>query len=227
MTAILACPAPPVKSRSGEKGLDFAWTGCYASRMPAASPTALSLRFLREQGFLAQTVERWIPTRDPGAEGRRAGLLKAAAHLRDRAARMRARRSPGGSSAWNAADSAEWLIGSAEQIETTAGVEQEGPPGRRVDLFGLIDILCLDGQPGCLGVQACAYSGISRHVKEIREGTVKLPAVGKEPAFNELKCNLAIRWLRAGNRLSIFGWQKKDNRWTPRIVEITAATLEG
>ena len=181
--------------------------------MPGASPTSLTLRYLREQGCLAQVVERWVPTRDPESEGYRKGMLAGAAELR-RLIEL-------------AALSQDVLRHAAEVIERAAPAPTQGSPGRRVDLFGLIDILCLDGQPGCLGVQCCAYSGVSAHLKEIREGVVKLPAAGKACPVVMQKVEMARRWLSAGNRLSIFGWRKVDGKWTPRIVEITTDSLGG
>jgi|SRR5579862_2287329 len=185
--------------------------------MPSASPTQLTLRYLREQGFLAQVVERWVPTRDPEEEGRRSGMMEAVKFLRETAQRY----GDGVSGVISLA-----LREAADSIERSLPAEFQGSPGRRVDLFGLIDVLCLDGKPGCLGAQCCAYSGVSAHVKEMKEGTVKVPTLPMG-ALVELKRDLALRWLSAGNRLSIFGWHKKDGRWTPRIVEITAETLRG
>jgi len=185
--------------------------------MPGASPTQLTLRYLREQGFLAQVVERWVLTRDPHAEGERAGMLSAITYLRE-SANLRATARP---------VEAETIRHLAGVIERSLPQLPQGSPGRRVDLFGFIDVLCLDGKPGCLGAQCCAYSGVSAHVKEIKAGSVKFPAAGKRRAHEEAKRSLALRWLAHGNRLSIFGWRKVDGKWTPRIVEITAELLGG
>src|ERR1700747_2481471 len=165
--------------------------------MPGASPTALTLRYLREQGFLAQKVERWIPTRDPEAEGRREAMLAAIAMLRR-----------------GAASDPIWqphLISAAEEIEDAIPAAAQGSPGRRVDLFGLIDVLCLDGKPGCLGAQCCAYSSVSAHLKEIRYGVIKVPASKGVAGGSLQKCWIASRWLSCGNTLSIFGCGQADN----------------
>jgi hypothetical protein len=198
--------------------------------MASASPTQLTLRYLREQGWLAQVVERWLPTREPGIEARReeiAEILRMISTARDHARQLPVEAgNENGRIIHETADNAfEWLW---NRVGERTPPQVSGSPGRRVDLFGLIDVLCLDGQPGCLGVQCCAYSGVSAHVKEIRDGLVKMPApsTGK-PACEVSKRLLAKRWLAAGNRLSIFGWRKVDGKWTPRIVEITAELLGG
>jgi hypothetical protein len=185
--------------------------------MPGASPTSLSLRYLREQGWLAQVVERWIPTRDPETTGRRDGFILSIAELRAELLTFL----PMGLSA-NA------VISCIGRLERAMPAAVAGSPGRRVDLFGIIDIICLDSNPGCLGVQCCADSGVSKHLKEIREGIVKMPAVSKDrPAYDERKLFLAREWISKGNRLWVIGWKIKDRKWTPRVVNVTAETLGG
>ncbi len=95
-----------------------------------------------------------------------------------------------------------------------------GPPNKpfmrkRKDLFGCIDIVCLDGLPGVLGIQATSDSGgnVSARAQKIRE-----------------ECPAVRDWLAAGNRLQVWGWSKhrvseKSVRWSPRIVTITLDDL--
>jgi hypothetical protein len=103
------------------------------------TPTARSLKYGRDRGYLIEVVERWIP---------------------------QAR--------------------------------------RRKDLFGCIDLVALDGRPGCLGVQATSGSNVYARVKKIHEEC--WPA--------------AEAWLQAGNRLEVWGWRKLRGRWEPRIVQV-------
>jgi hypothetical protein len=88
------------------------------------------------------------------------------------------------------------------------------PFGRRVDLFGFIDIVALDGTPGVLGVQTTTQTNVSHRVEKLRT-----------------ECADAMRaWLSAGNRLVIHGWAKrgargKPKRWTVVEQTITLADL--
>lgn len=75
---------------------------------------------------------------------------------------------------------------------------------KRKDLFGFIDIVVLDGLPGVLGIQCTSGSNVSARVKKIREEC--WPA--------------AESWLRAENRIEVWGWRKKAGRWGVRIVKI-------
>ena len=74
---------------------------------------------------------------------------------------------------------------------------------RRIDLFGVIDILALDGEPGCIGIQATTGSNhASRRKKALAEPRLLL-------------------WLRAGNRFEVWSWRKGANgRWTLRSEPI-------
>lgn len=75
------------------------------------------------------------------------------------------------------------------------------PHGRRVDLFGIIDIVAL--APGrTLGVQSTSIGALSAHKKKLRE----------HPCTREV--------LRAGWELEIWAWEKKANRWTHRVIKI-------
>ena len=91
-----------------------------------------------------------------------------------------------------------------------------GPPkfGKRIDLFGFIDIVALPLEQGkVLGVQSCGQS-FSGHDKKILTDCREL----------------AVRWLMCGCRLQLWGWRKlkvkrggKAVRWTPRIKEYSLA----
>ena len=101
------------------------------------SPTALTLRELRKEGWTAQVVEHWVP----GANVRR-------------------------------------------------------------DLFGVIDVLALRDDT-ILGVQATSASNVSARIHKIADHP-NLPAIRK-----------------AGIRLEVHGWAKKDHRWVCRRVDIS------
>ena len=84
-----------------------------------------------------------------------------------------------------------------------------GPHGIRQDLFGFIDILCLDPADGIIGVQSCGqdYAGHVRKLTEERNEAV-------------------FEWLKHA-RAELWGWRKiklrrggKAMRWRPRIGDI-------
>ena len=86
--------------------------------MAGASPTSLTLKYLREHGWLAQVVERWVPTRDPEESGLRLGMLDAIRLLRARAA---------SDVIWSPT-----LISAAEELEAATPPEpQAGPPSSK------------------------------------------------------------------------------------------------
>lgn len=73
-------------------------------------------------------------------------------------------------------------------------VERYNPHARRrVDLYGWIDIVALDGKPGVLGVQATSASNLSSRVQKICGECAEA----------------AEEWLRAGNRAEVWAWSKK------------------
>lgn len=74
----------------------------------------------------------------------------------------------------------------------------------RQDLFGGIDLVVLDDQPGVLGIQATSDSNVAARV-------TKLTGL--------LEGALGV-WLRRGNRLQVWGWRKVKGRWTARYVEL-------
>lgn len=83
---------------------------------------------------------------------------------------------------------------------------RKGPAGYRKDAFGFIDILVLDGMPGCLAVQACGATGFADHLRKI-------------DAIEEVR-----NWLVAGNRLELWSWRKVaedgKERWRPKIAPL-------
>jgi hypothetical protein len=106
-----------------------------------------------------------------------------------------------------------------EQWVTFAGAKEEARPfldraavggetvkrggkGFKRDFMGFADILGLDGRLGVHAVQVCARSGLSAHLAKID---------------NE---DRAKAWLLAGNRLTIWTWEKKENRWQSREVPL-------
>lgn len=83
-----------------------------------------------------------------------------------------------------------------------------GPHGIRQDLFGIIDILALDGINGIIGVQSCGQAFSEHHKK-----------------LTEERAQQTIAWLSTkGCRLELWGWRKvklkrggKAVRWRPRM----------
>jgi hypothetical protein len=104
-----------------------------------------------------------------------------------------------------------WLAQVVEKWIATPGAKK-GPPGRRIDLFGVIDIVALDDEPGCLGVQATSTSNQPSRIDKSLD----------TPALRE--------WLKRGNRFEVWGWAKRKPRgakretWKLRRVDIV---LEG
>ncbi len=76
------------------------------------------------------------------------------------------------------------------------------PQGRRVDLFGVIDIIAC-GSNGTLAVQCTSYGNVSSRVNKIAES----------PHVGDMR--------EAGWRIEVHGWRKKKNRWVCRIVDIS------
>ena len=82
--------------------------------------------------------------------------------------------------------------------------------GFRKDLFGVLDIICLDPEFGIVGIQSCGQS-FKAHIDKITD--------------SECTENV-IEWLKAGARLELWGWRKlklkrggKAMRWRPRIMD--------
>lgn len=82
------------------------------------------------------------------------------------------------------------------------------------DLFGFIDIVVLDGKRGLLGVQATTGDHTGHRIDKINDTSPE----GVRPA--------ALAWLRAGLRLEVWGWRKRNDRtpgakkvWTLRRIK--------
>ena len=87
--------------------------------------------------------------------------------------------------------------------------------GFRKDLFGFIDIICLDPAEGIVAIQSCGTS-FSDHKKKICEE--------KHAEVRE--------WIQCGGKVELWGWRKlvvkrggKAMKWTPRIEKITLDML--
>lgn len=73
-------------------------------------------------------------------------------------------------------------------------------PGANVrkDAFGFGDVLVMDGEPGSMLIQATVTGSMSSRVTKI-----------KTFCLDDAK-----RWLKAGNRIEVWGWAKnKRGRW--------------
>lgn len=111
---------------------------------------------------------------------------------------------------WTAQVVERWLPGTRKNRET--GTLERTPYGTRKDLFGLGDILALDGQPGSLLIQACAGGDAAKRAAKVRD----LP---------ELRA-----WLDAGNRFEVWAWREawiatserhKAKRWGVRVLALS------
>jgi hypothetical protein len=86
-----------------------------------------------------------------------------------------------------------WLPGVVERWNPHARIRQ--------DLFGFVDLVVVDDEPGVLAVQATSGANVASRLRKIRELETGAPA----------------RWLRAGNRIEVWGWRKAANgRWQLR-----------
>lgn len=87
-------------------------------------------------------------------------------------------------------------------------ISQASIYGKRMDLFGIIDVIALDPEHGVVGIQSCGQA-YSAHFKKITEE----------------RAEDAIEWLQTpGTRLELWGWRKvlhkrggKAMRWRPRV----------
>ena len=73
---------------------------------------------------------------------------------------------------------------------------------RRIDLFGIIDVLCV-GSGEVVGVQATSYANISSRVKKITDSEV-LPTLRD-----------------ADIKILVHGWRKVKNKWTLKQVDLS------
>ena len=85
---------------------------------------------------------------------------------------------------------------------------------RRIDLFGCIDIVCLDGCAGVLGVQTTTTANVAARL-------TKITTECREDVW---------AWLEAGNSLHIHGWALRGPRgqrkeWTLRTRAVTLVDL--
>lgn len=92
-------------------------------------------------------------------------------------------------------------------------IAHAGPFGKRVDLFGFIDIIAIDPVDGIVAVQSCG-SSFSDHIK-------KMTGERNEMMFE---------WLKYA-KVELWGWRKvklerggKAERWRPRVADFR---LEG
>lgn len=85
-----------------------------------------------------------------------------------------------------------------------AEVTEKWIPGARIrkDLWGFVDVVGVrEGET--IGIQATSYTNVSARVKKIEESET-------------------IAIVRsAGWRLVVWGWHKKDGRWTFREVDVS------
>jgi hypothetical protein len=87
------------------------------------------------------------------------------------------------------------------------------PPGHRVDLFGIVDVLAV-GPQGTLGIQATSYGGVSDRLKKARD--------------ERAEQILAMR--AAGWQLRIWGWTQPKGprtRWVLKRDVDLMTTIEG
>ena len=110
------------------------------------------------------------------------------------------------------------MCGVVERFNPYGGAIVKGKRvGIRIDLFNIIDIICLDHSRGVLGIQACGQSHAAHYRK-----------------LTEEKREESIFWLKTPRTsLFIYAWRKvkvkrgmKAIRWEPRVTEITLKDLE-
>lgn len=92
---------------------------------------------------------------------------------------------------WEADVAERWIYGG------TPGLKR----GRRKDLFGFIDVVCLT-PTGILGLQVTSGSNVPSRVHKIQ---------------NECR-HKARAWLASGGKIEVWGWRKRpkrgaDNKW--------------
>lgn len=87
-----------------------------------------------------------------------------------------------------------------------------GEHGKRIDLFGIIDILVLDPEKGFIGIEACGQD-FQAHIRKMMD---------ERPQD-------CINWLSTpGGHLELWGWRKikmkrggKGKIWAPRFKVFT------
>jgi len=89
--------------------------------------------------------------------------------------------------------------------------------GFRKDLFGFVDLVCLDVERGIIAIQSCGQN-YSEHLRKIMD--------------SECTENV-IEWLKCGGCLELWAWRKvklkrggKAMRWQPRVKVFTLEEFE-
>jgi hypothetical protein len=158
------------------------------------TPTSRTLAYLRDEGYAAAVVEKWVTMGDPLLPGR----IDAFQEVRRRVASMTVK-----------TDAEREVVGRVlAGLDRIMPSAKSGPPGVRMDLFGCIDVVAV-GKPhsGVLGLQACAGSGHAARVNKI----VAIPEA-------KLWCECGNRlWVMSWTKKDVEGSRKK---WHPRIQEI-------
>jgi len=106
-------------------------------------------------------------------------------------------------------------------VEAGEHITRVGPRVRRHDTFGFADLLCT--RPGeLILLQVTSWSNVSARVNKIaRDSHGK--GQWERPIFDT-----AIELLEIdGCRIIVEGWQKKNNRWQSREIEVTPLLLQG
>lgn len=114
------------------------------------------------------------------------------------------------------------------------GEKAPGSPfGVRKDLFGFIDAVVLDGEPGLLALQACGGGDVVKHQRKMAGEVLdrlrlKPERVLKAEIDAAKLAGRVKRWLAAGNRLVLVSWRQvwvdtgprtKAKVWRPRFLE--------
>jgi len=88
-------------------------------------------------------------------------------------------------------------------------IQYAGKFGQRKDLFGFVDIICIDPVEGIIAIQSCGQS-FSEHLHKLMEER-------NEAVFE---------WLKAKGKIEMWGWRKVKlhrggvaMRWKPRIAD--------
>lgn len=92
------------------------------------------------------------------------------------------------------------------------------PFGKRVDFFNCIDVIGCHGiRQETIGVQSTSRKAVSARLKKIRE-LFQYRVKGNTNRIED--------WLRAGNKLEVWGWDKSANR--RRVLKVRLAlTVSG
>lgn len=113
-----------------------------------------------------------------------------------------------------------------------AVVEKWNPHTKtRADLWGCIDMLVLDDEPGTLGVQACAGASHAARARKVHDTILGVTPAGASPlglGVAAAKSIALLRWLEKGNRLEVWSFAKHGARgkrkvYTLRRERITAS----